>query len=77
MKTEEDLILEIETLAVIHHSNLVSIVALRSATQECDKRIRSYVARPQGLAGVCKLLLSCTRTCICACKLLMTCTEEV
>ena len=76
-KMEEDLILEMRGLAVPHHSNLVSIVALRSATQERDERIRSYVARLRGLAGVCKLLLICTGSCICACKLLMTCTKEV
>ena len=35
------------------------------------------MARLRGLAGVCKLLLSCTGTYICICKLLMTCTEEV
>ena len=59
-KMEEDLILKMRGLAVPHHSNLVSIVVLRSATQERDERIRSYVARLRGLAGVCKLLLSCT-----------------
>ena len=55
-------------LSVPHHSNLVSIVALRSATQGRDERIRSYVARLRGLAGVCKLTLECTSD---------TCTEEV
>ena len=40
-KTEEDLILEMQGLAVPHHRNLGNIIALRSATQERDERIRS------------------------------------
>ena len=60
MKMEEELISEMRGLAVPHHSNLVSIVALRSATQERGERIRSYVARLRGLAGVSKLSLICT-----------------
>ena len=54
-KSEEELIEEMRGLAVPHHSNLVNIVALRSATQDHGERIRSYVARLRGLAAVCKL----------------------
>ena len=42
-KTEQELIDEMEKLAVPHHSNLVNIVNPRSLTQERDERVRSFV----------------------------------
>ena len=75
MKTEEDLISKMWGLAFPHPSNLVSIVALRSASEERNERIRSYMARLRGLAGVRKLLMGCTGICIC--ELSMACTEAV
>ena len=76
-KSEEELIEQMRGLAVPHHSNLVNIVALRSATQDHGERIRSYVARLRGLAAVCKLTVRCTGKTTCACKISTPCTEQV
>ena len=60
--TEDAMIKEMRRLAVPHHSNLVNIVAMRSVTQERDERVRSCVARIRGLASVCQLSVTCTKT---------------
>merc|ERR1712106_108513 len=76
-KTEDELIEEMRGLAVPHHSNLVNIVALRSAKQEHGERIRTYVARLRGLAAVCKLTVRCTGKTTCSCGTSTRCTEGV
>ena len=51
---------EMEKLSVLEQSNLVNVVALMSASQERDEKVRSYLARLRGLAGVCELTVECT-----------------
>lgn len=66
--TEAEIMAEMEKLSVLGQSNLVNIVALMSATQEREEKVRSYLARLRGLAGVCELAVQCTA---------VGCTEQV
>ena len=59
--TEVVIMKEMEKLAVVQQSNLVNIVALMSANQEREEKIRSYAARLRELAGVCKLSVTCSK----------------
>ena len=59
-KTEEQLMAEMKTLAIVAQNHLVNIVRLRSLVQDRDEPIRSYLARLKGVAAVCKLTLQCS-----------------
>ena len=59
-KTEEELLTEMKTLAIVAQNHLVNIVRVRSLVQDRDEPIRSYLARLKGVAAVCKLTLQCT-----------------
>ena len=62
-KTEEELLAEMKTLAIVAQNHLVNIVRVRSLVQDRDEPIRSYLARLKGVAAVCKLTLQCTCGC--------------
>ena len=51
--------MDAKKIAVITRSNLVNVVSLMSAAQEHGESCRSYLARIQGLANVCKLSVKC------------------
>ena len=59
-KTEEELLAEMKTLAIVAQNHLVNIVRVRSLVQDRDEPIRSDLARLKGVAAVCKLTLQCT-----------------
>ena len=59
-KTEEQLLAEMRTLAIVAQNHLVNIVRVRSMVQDRDEPIRYYLARLKGVAAVCKLTLQCT-----------------
>ena len=59
-KTEEQLLAEMRTLAIVAQNHLVNIVRVRSLVQDRDEPVRSYLARLKGVAAVCKLTLQCT-----------------
>ena len=56
----EDLLREIETLAVIKQSNHVNILGLMKSKQEREEPVRQFAARLRGLAAVCDLTALCT-----------------
>ena len=56
-KTEEQLLAEMRTLAIVAQNHLVNIVRVRSLVQDRDEPIRSYLARLKGVAAVCRLTL--------------------
>ena len=58
-KTEEQVLAEMRTLAIVAQNHLVNIVRVRSLVQDRDEPIRSYLARLKGVAAVCKLTLQC------------------
>ena len=58
-KTEEQLLAEMKTLAIVAQNHLVNIVRVRSLVQDREEPIRSYLARLKGVAAVCKLTLQC------------------
>ena len=58
-KTEEQILAEMKTLAIVAQNHLVNIVRVRSLVQDRDETIRSYLARLKGVAAVCKLTLQC------------------
>jgi hypothetical protein len=57
--TEIDIKEEMERLAVMKQINLVNVVALMSATQDAGEKVRSFLARLRGLAGV---TVECSKT---------------
>ena len=59
-KSEEQLLSEMRTLAIVAQNHLVNIVRVRSLVQDRDEPIRSYLARLKGVAAVCKLTLQCS-----------------
>ena len=58
--SEENLLEEIQKLAVERQSNTINTVALMSAVQEKDEGVRQFAARLRGLAAVCDLSVTCT-----------------
>ena len=58
-----DLLMEIETLAVVKQSNLVNTLALMSAKQERGEPVRQFAARLRGLAAICDLTIQYTCQC--------------
>ena len=56
----EDLMKEIEELAVVRQSNNVNTLAMITAKQERDKPVRQFAARLRGLAAVCDLTVTCS-----------------
>ena len=55
----ENLLREIETLAVIKQSNHVNILAMMKSKQERDEPVRQFAACFYGLAAVCDLPALC------------------
>ena len=56
----EDLMKEIEELAVVRQSNNVNTLAMITAKQERDEPVRQFAARLRGLAAVCDLSVTCS-----------------
>ena len=55
-----DLLEEIETLAVVRHSNHVNTLAFMIAKQERDEPVRQFAENLRDLAAVCDLTVNCT-----------------
>jgi hypothetical protein len=56
----EDLMKEVEELAVVRQGNNVNTLAMITAKQERDEPVRQFAARLRGLAAVCDLTLTCS-----------------
>ena len=66
--TEQQLLDEIEKLAVLQQNNLVKVVNLLALSQDREESIRAFYARLKASASVCELSVPCTAT---------ACTERV
>ena len=58
-KTEAQVLAAIKTLAVREENVMVARVNLHNMRQDRDETVRSYGARLQGQAGVCKFVMKC------------------
>ena len=58
--TVEELMHEIEVLAVVRQSNNVNTLAMMTVKQERDEPVRQFAARVRGLAAVCDLSVLCS-----------------
>jgi hypothetical protein len=56
----DNLMKEIEELAVVRQSNNVNTLAMITAKQERDEPVRQFAARLRGLAAVCDLSVTCS-----------------
>ena len=66
--TEQQMLHEIEKLAVLSQNNLVKVVHLLALSQDREEPIRAFYARLKASASVCELSVACTAT---------ACTEKV
>ena len=60
---QEDLLKEVEKIAVEKHSNLTNINKLMTTDQERDETIKSYYSKLKGISATCELSVTCTKTC--------------
>ena len=66
--TEQQMLAEIEKLAVLPQNNLVNVAQLLALSQDREEPIRAFYARLKASASVCELSVPCTAT---------ACTEKV